>query len=170
MRVEVTGRLWRVGDNIDTDILFPGRFMTLSDASSTAALEGLASVDPRLAGLAPGDAIIAGRNFGCGSSREYAVTALLDLGIRLVVATSFARIFFRNAINLALPVLEYPGDEPLPERGPLHADLTAGTLHYPEPDRTFQARPIPTFLTDVLAAGGLMPHLRATLAAKGATS
>lgn len=163
MKITVTGRIWRLGDNIDTDVLFPGRFMTMSGASEKAALEGLSALDPELASLGPGDAIVAGRNFGCGSSREYAVTALRDIGVRLVIARSFARIFFRNAINLALPVLEYPQDEPLPCTGPLEADLASGTLVYPAAGAKYEARPIPGFLVDILAAGGLMQHLRTTL-------
>jgi len=163
VNITVTGRLWSLGDNIDTDVLFPGKFMTMSDASANAALEGLSSIDPELANLRSGDAIIAGRNFGCGSSREYAVTALLDLGVCLIVARSFARIFYRNAINLALPVLEYPDGEPLPCTGPLEADLATGVIRYPALGRKFTARPIPDFLVDMVTAGGLMPHLRATM-------
>lgn len=166
MRVEVTGRLWRLGDNIDTDILFPGRFMTLGGASKEAALQGLAAVDPELAGMAAGDAIVAGRNFGCGSSREYAALALRDLGIRLVVARSFARIFYRNAINVGLPVVTLDEVDALPEHGPLVVRLDTGTMVDPRRRRVFHTQPMPDFLIDIISKGGLMAHLHATLAAE----
>jgi 3-isopropylmalate/(R)-2-methylmalate dehydratase small subunit len=166
MLVEVTGRLWQLGDDIDTDVLYPGRFMTIGAATGRAALEGLASVDPELANIKPGDGLVAGRNFGCGSSREYAVTALREIGVRLVLARSFARIFYRNAINLGLPVLEYEADTEIPPMsGPIEADLRSGAVvHRPTGER-YQARPIPDFLADLVERGGLMPYLRAVVAA-----
>jgi 3-isopropylmalate dehydratase small subunit len=170
MRIEVTGRLWRLGNNIDTDLLFPGRFMTLGGASKQAALEGLAAVDPELAGISAGDGIVAGTNFGCGSSREYAVTALQELGVRLVVARSFARIFYRNAINLALPVVELDDVDELPDRGPLVVNLRTGVIADPVRERAYTTRPMPDFLIDLMQEGGLMAHLRAKLAGAAVTS
>jgi 3-isopropylmalate/(R)-2-methylmalate dehydratase small subunit len=163
--VSVTGRLWRLGDNIDTDVLFPGRYMTVSGASKNAALEGLSALDPELGGISDGDALVAGTNFGCGSSREYAVRALAQLGVRLVIARSFARIFYRNAINLGMPVLEYTGGEPLPQHGPLTADLRTGRIVSEPAGTVFHAEAIPGFLADIVEQGGLMAHLRATIAA-----
>lgn len=164
MKVEVTGRLWCVGDNIDTDILFPGQFMTVSGASNQAAKVGLSSLDPSLAEISRGDAIVAGTNFGCGSSREYAVQALCEIGVAAVIAKSFARIFFRNAINLALPIIEFHETDQLPHSGPVYIDLNKGVIVDPISGHTFYGHPLPEFLTDIICSGGLMEHLRATIA------
>ncbi len=164
MNITVPGRCWRLGDNIDTDILFPGSFMTLAGARADVALNGLATVLPEIVdGLRPGDAIIAGRNFGCGSSREYAATALKDLGISVVVARSFARIFFRNALNIGLPVLEIDRVDLIPDVGPLRVDIAAGTVTTAD-GTAVSGTALDPFLLDLLRDGGLMPRLRARLA------
>jgi 3-isopropylmalate dehydratase small subunit len=159
VKITIMGRCWTLGDNIDTDILFPGRFMTLRGASARSALQGLAAVAPDMAEeFVSGDAVVAGRNFGCGSSREYAATALRDLGVPIVIAHSFARIFFRNAFNVGLPLLEYRGPDPVPSTGPLEIDLEAGTIRCPD-GTVLRAEPVPPFLLDLLADGGLIARL-----------
>ncbi|MGW2279218.1 LeuD/DmdB family oxidoreductase small subunit [Streptomyces sp. NPDC001770] len=167
MRITLPSRTWRLGDNIDTDTLFPGRFMTLRGASADGALRGLASVHPEMAErFQSGDAIVAGGNFGCGSSREYAATALRDLGVPLVVARSFARIFYRNAFNIGLPLLEYRGDEPFPTDGPTEVDLSTGEIHCAD-GRVLKGDPVPGFLLGLIADGGLMARLRTRTAGRG---
>jgi 3-isopropylmalate/(R)-2-methylmalate dehydratase small subunit len=164
VNITVPGRCWRLGDNIDTDILFPGRFMTLAGAKADVALKGLAVLLPDIAdGLRPGDAIIAGRNFGCGSSREYAATALKDLGISVVIARSFARIFFRNALNIGLPLLEIDRVDLIPDVGPLQVDIAAGTVTTAD-GGVVSGTALDPFLLGLLRDGGLMPRLRAQLA------
>jgi 3-isopropylmalate dehydratase small subunit len=160
MKILINGRRWILGDNIDTDILFPGRFMTVQGATAEGALRGLAAVHPRMAtDFASGDAIVAGSNFGCGSSREYAATALRDLGVPIVIAASFARIFYRNAYTIGLPLLEYHGAQLVPPAGPLEIDLAAGTI-IDGGGHVLQAVPVAPALLGLLADGGLMPRLR----------
>jgi 3-isopropylmalate/(R)-2-methylmalate dehydratase small subunit len=165
MKITIPGRCWRLGDNIDTDVLFPGSFMTLTGAKADVALKGLGAVLPEIVdGLRPGDAIVAGRNFGCGSSREYAATALKDLGISVVMARSFARIFFRNALNIGLPILEIDRVDLIPDVGPLQVDLAAGTVTTADGGVVVGGAVLDPFLLDLLRDGGLMPRLRARLA------
>lgn len=165
MKITVSGRCWMLGDDVDTDVLFPGRFMTLSGAVARSALQGLAAIAPEMAeGFSAGDAVVAGRNFGCGSSREYAAVALRDIGVPIVIAHSFARIFFRNAFNVGLPLLEYRGSRPLPRQGPIEIDLGAGTIRCFAGEvlagEVLAGEPVPPFLLDLLADGGLMARLR----------
>ncbi|WP_239308598.1 MULTISPECIES: 3-isopropylmalate dehydratase [unclassified Frankia] len=164
MNITVSGRRWRLGDNLDTDVLFPGSFMTLTGAKADVALSGLAMLLPEIAdGFRPGDAIVAGSNFGCGSSREYAAAALKDLGISVILARSFARIFFRNALNIGLPVLEIDRVDLIPDEGPLLVDLTAGTVSGAD-GSVATGTVLDPFLLDLLRDGGLMPRLRARMA------
>lgn len=161
MVVQIPGRLWHVGDNIDTDTLFPGRFMTIRSADKDGALRGLGVCYPELAAdLTKGDGLVAGQNFGCGSSREYAATALRDLGITIVVARSFARIFYRNAISIGLPVLECDEATLLPENGPLTINLRTGEIVYPNSGQRFWGKPIPEFLLEILKQGGLLQYVQ----------
>ena len=160
-----TGRAWVFGDNVDTDVLAPGLYM--KGPVSGLAKHCLEALDPRFAREArPGDIVVGGSNFGMGSSREQAAMALKALGIAAVVAKSFARIFYRNAMNLALPVLVCPeaGAIAAGDRLALHAaegrldDLTQG--------RVFACEPIPPHLLAMIADGGLLPHLAKKLGAR----
>jgi len=157
-------RVWRLGDNVDTDQLVPGRYLSLTDPLDLAAhcLEG---VRPEFAReVRPGDIVVAGENFGCGSSREHAPIAMKALGISCLVAASFARIFFRNCINLGLPALTsreavadiYDGDE-------VRIDLNMGTIENLTRGSAFQSPPLPPFLTDVIHAGGMTEYVRRQL-------
>ncbi|HEX2049530.1 MAG TPA: 3-isopropylmalate dehydratase [Actinomycetota bacterium] len=169
MKVHVPGRFWALGDDVDTDVLFPGKFMTLKSASRDATLKGLEAIAPEVAAnLGAGDALVAGRNFGCGSSREYAAAALKDLGVAIVVARSFARIFYRNAINVGLPVMELD-DFPLPHEGPFEIALDAGEIvHVPSGARV-QGRAVPEVALDILRRGGLMEVIKQEIASRGVT-
>ena len=148
-------------ENIDTDLIYPGRYLNITDREQTAAhLFELAYPGMRAA-LQPGEFILAGMNFGCGSSREQAAAALKFAGVGAVIAGSFARIFFRNAINLGLPAVVAadaaagcsPGDE-------LEIDLVAGEIHNLTRGTTLRAAPLDARATDLLAAGGLIPYLK----------
>lgn len=155
----VRGRAWVYGDRIDTDLLAPGAYMKAPiDELARHCLEAL---DPNFApGVRPGDILVAGRAFGIGSSREQAAQALKLLGVGAVLAQSFARIFYRNALNLGLPVLVLadpvaiaPGDE-------LELDWSTGELRNRTRALELRAEPIPDFLQPMLRAGGLIPHLK----------
>ena len=159
----IKGNVWKFGDAIDTDIIIPARYLVLPlDEMKYKAMEPVA---PEFAGKAKeGDIIVAGRNFGCGSSREQAPAVLRGLGIEAIVAISFARIFFRNAINLGMPVIECEeiyghaneGDE-------LELNPKTGMIRLPEKDLEFQGSKIPDFLLDIINDGGLIPHLTASM-------
>ena len=151
----------KYGDNVDTDVIIPARHLNTSDPEELAA-HCMEDIDPAFAGkVQSGDILVAGRNFGCGSSREHAPIAIKASGISCVVAESFARIFYRNALNIGLPILECPdaakaisdGDEVLVElaTGEI-ADLTTG--------QRFRAEPFPPFMMDLVAAGGLAAYLK----------
>lgn len=151
----------KYGDNVDTDVIIPARHLNTSDPEELAS-HCMEDVDPAFTGkVQSGDILVAGRNFGCGSSREHAPIAIRASGISCVVAESFARIFYRNALNIGLPILECPdaakaisdGDEVLVElaTGEI-ADLTTG--------QRFRAEPFPPFMMDLVAAGGLAAYLK----------
>jgi 3-isopropylmalate/(R)-2-methylmalate dehydratase small subunit len=157
-------RAWRFGDDIDTDVIIPARYLTSSDEKELGlhALEGL---DPGFADeVRQGDVVVAGRNFGCGSSREHAPLALRGAGVSVVVATSFARIFFRNAINTGLPVLVCPEAVDATETGDdLDIDVSSGTIFNATKDMRFAARPHPEFVLEIIERGGLVPWVRERL-------
>jgi 3-isopropylmalate/(R)-2-methylmalate dehydratase small subunit len=166
------GNVWRYGDNVDTDVIIPARYLSLSEPEELAR-HCLEDLDPRFAaGVRPGDIIVAGANFGCGSSREHAPLAIKAAGVACVVAESFARIFFRNAINIGLPILECPAAVAATSAGQtLEVDLGAGTLRNLDTGETFQTAPYPPFILELIAAGGLIEYTRRKLAAatEGAT-
>jgi 3-isopropylmalate/(R)-2-methylmalate dehydratase small subunit len=157
------GLVHRVGDHVNTDVIIPGRYLTLRHPAQLGphCLEGL---DPGFAArVRPGDVLVAGRNFGSGSSREHAVLALQGAGIAAVIAASAARIFFRNAINLALPVMVCPeAAESLQEGLPVEVDPVSGRIT--QGNRSWQAAPLAGEVATILAAGGLVPHLRNVMA------
>ncbi|TPG53512.1 3-isopropylmalate dehydratase small subunit [Roseomonas nepalensis] len=160
----IEGLVHRVGDHVDTDVIIPGRYLTLRDRAQLGphCLEGL---DPGFAArVGPGDVLVAGRNFGSGSSREHAILALQGAGIAAVVAASVARIFFRNAINLALPVMVCPeAAAALREGEAVELDPVSGRIA--QGGREWQAAALAGEVAAILAAGGLVPHLRGALAA-----
>ncbi len=150
------GRALIVGDDVDTDAIIPARYLVTTDPAELGrhCLEGL---DPGFPGrIRPGDILVAGKNFGCGSSREHAVLALKGAGIGCVVAKSFARIFFRNAVNLGFPVLECPELRGLAEGCRLAVDLEKGVV-MGGGGSPWKASPLPPFILEILEAGGLIP-------------
>ena len=155
----MSGRVFLFGDNIDTDQMAPGKYMRGGIAMlAEHCLEG---VRPDFAGtVQPGDIVVAGRNFGVGSSREQAAEALKHLGVVAVVAQSFAGIFYRNAINLGLPVLVCPDISELKDGVKINLDLQAGKLTLDDTGETVALDPLPDNLKILLADGGLIPHLK----------
>ena len=155
-------RAHKYGNDVDTDVIIPARHLNTSAPEELAA-HCMEDIDPMFAGrVRHGDIIVAGRNFGCGSSREHAPLAIKASGISCVVAESFARIFYRNALNIGLPILECPaaanaisaGDE-------VSVDLETGEITDITTGRTFRAEPFPPFMMELIAAGGLAAYLKA---------
>jgi len=150
----IQGRVWKFGDHIDTDVIIPGKYLRSTDMSVFAghAMEG---IDPDFSSnVHKGDIIIAGENFGCGSSREQAPLALKHAGISCVVARSFARIFFRNAINVGLPIIE--ADIECAQGDVCNIDLQQGNVRCG--DNVYSGTKLPGFLLEILTDGGLVAH------------
>lgn len=158
MKEQITARAHVLGDNIDTDQICPGRYLELTDPKEIArhALEG---ADASLASrFLPGELLIAGRNFGCGSSREHAAIALLHMGASAVLSESFARIFYRNAINLALPLMVCPGISAFAQDGDvLEVDLASGLVKNQRSAGVLQGEKISDHAMEILKAGGIKP-------------
>lgn len=160
------GKAWRYGDNVDTDVIIPARYLTTTDPGDLAS-HALEDLDPNFAEqVEPGDVVVAGENFGCGSSREHAAICLKAAGVSAVVAGSFARIFFRNAINTGLPIFVSPeavrdtsnGDE-------VQVDLERGVVVNVTRGQEYQAEPLPEFVMDIVRAGGLVGWVKQRVAA-----
>ncbi|OLD10963.1 MAG: homoaconitate hydratase [Chloroflexi bacterium 13_1_40CM_3_70_6] len=153
-------RAWLFGDDLDTDQIVPGRYAPFMVGQDKFHLYTFCDARPGFAKeVRPGDLLVGGENFGCGSSREYAVAALKKLGLGAVVAKSFARIFFRNCVNLGIPVVESADAAALVRDGDdVTLDLAAGVLRTPRGDA--RLRPVPEFAREILAAGGVVAYLR----------
>ncbi|MGO4306573.1 LeuD/DmdB family oxidoreductase small subunit [Cupriavidus sp. RAF12] len=156
------GRIWRFGDNVDTDAMAPGVYMKAAiDVLARHCLENLRPEFPTT--VRPGDIVVGGSNFGMGSSREQAAQALRHLGVAAVIAPSFAGLFYRNAINLGLPVLVCAHTDALADGARAVFDLEAAQLRLQDGSRV-ACEPVPDFLRALLRAGGLIPHLRMRMA------
>lgn len=156
----MAGNVFKYRDSVDTDVILPARYLALYREEDLAAhcMEDLD--DSFVKQVKPGDFIVAGENFGCGSSREHAPIAIKASGIRCVIAASFARIFYRNAINIGLPILESKEASAEIQVGDqLEVDLTTGLIHNLTQGRQYQAGGFPTFLQNMIDAGGLLPYL-----------
>jgi 3-isopropylmalate/(R)-2-methylmalate dehydratase small subunit len=166
--VKISGRVWKYGDNVDTDAIIPARYLNVSTPEELAK-HCMEDIDAAFAGsVQEGDVIVGGENFGCGSSREHAPLAIKGSGVYCVVAKSFARIFYRNAINMGLPILECAEAADSTRKGDqLTVDLSAGTVVNERTGETFQTTPFPPFVLAVIDAGGLVPYTRERLG-KGA--
>jgi 3-isopropylmalate/(R)-2-methylmalate dehydratase small subunit len=164
--VKMTGTSWRYGDNVDTDVIIPARYLSVLGPEELAR-HCMEPIAPEFAtAVKPGDFIVAGENFGCGSSREHAPLAIKGAGIACVVAASFARIFYRNAINTGLPILECAEAVRGTEQGDqLTVDLGSGTINNLRTGRTYLTSPFPPLVMDIVAAGGLVPYTRRRLRA-----
>ncbi len=161
----LTGRVWKFGDGISTDHIIAGRYLGSSDPQVLGE-HAMENVDPQFAKkVKMGDIIVAATNFGCGSSREQAPIALRAAGISCVVASTFARIFYRNSINIGFPVIECPGlHEKVKEGDTIAVDLEAGHVVLPGGEK-IPSQPLPPNILEILRAGGLVPKLKAELEA-----
>lgn len=164
----IAGRAVKFGDNVDTDVILPGKYLVLTLNPQELAKHAMEGLDPNFAGkVKDGAILVAGKNFGCGSSREEAPTALKHVGVKCVLAESFARIFYRNAINIGLPVLECPGISRMIEEGDeLAVDLKAGEIRNQSKNVILHATKLPEFILEILDDGGLIEHLRKRMGSK----
>lgn len=155
------GKVWKFGDHVDTDLIIPARFLNISDEQELAK-HCFADLRPDFVdGVQSGDVIVAGKNFGCGSSREHAAWAIRGAGIRAVVAKSFARIFYRNAFNIGLPLLESSKvSDGLEEGDQVSVNLGTGEIRCTKKDQRFSAKPIPDFMMEIIRSGGLVNHIK----------
>lgn len=154
------GRAWKFGDDINTDVIIPGRYLNASDPKSLAN-HCMEDADPQFVkNMAKGDLIVAGKNFGCGSSREHAPIAIKAVGISCVVAKSFGRIFYRNAFNVGLPIFESEEAVEAIQTGDIvEVNWDTGEILNVTKSKSFQAQPIPPFLQEIVRDGGLMKHI-----------
>ncbi|WP_302483266.1 3-isopropylmalate dehydratase small subunit [uncultured Dialister sp.] len=155
------GKVWRYGDNIDTDVIIPARYLNTFDPKELAK-HCMVDIDKNFAQkVRPGDIMVGGKNFGCGSSREHAPVAIKACGVPVIIAASFARIFYRNGINVGLPLMEI-GDnvERIHAGDKLSVDLSSGKIRDLTTGETFQAPPLPGFIQDIAKAGGLIQYVK----------
>ncbi len=155
------GRIWTLGDNINTDVIIPGRYNVTTNRAELAR-HCLCEILPEFAQqVQAGDVIMGGHNFGCGSSREHAPSAILGCGVKVVIARSFARIFYRNAVNIGLPVLVCEEAVLASHDGQrVEVDLTTGVIHNIDAEQTFQSEPLNPFVARIVAAGGIIEYIR----------
>ncbi|MBU0923407.1 3-isopropylmalate dehydratase small subunit [bacterium] len=153
---EITGKVWNFGANIDTDVIIAARYLNSSDPEHLAKYV-MEDADPEFPKkLQKGDIIVAGENFGCGSSREHAPIALKAAGVAAVIAPSFARIFYRNAFNMGLPIFELPESLEIKEGEVISVNLDNGEITNKTTNKTYKFIPIPPFMQELIAAGGLI--------------
>jgi len=156
------GKAWKFGNNIDTDLIIPARYLNTSDPAELAQYAMMDADSEWVDKMKKGDFIVAGDNFGCGSSREHAPIALKAAGVAAIIAKSFARIFYRNSINIGLPILEAPqAAEEIKEGDEIEVDLAAGLIKDLTTGRSYRAQPFPEFMQQIIDQGGLINHLKA---------
>ena len=160
-------KVYQYGDNVDTDVIIPARHLNNPDPKALAS-HCMEDIDATFAStVEPGDIVVAGNNFGCGSSREHAPLALKSCGVTCVIAASFARIFYRNSINIGFPILECPEAAAAIQSGDaVRVDFKTGTIIDETQGRTFQSAPFPAFIGDIIKSGGLLNSLKARNVAK----
>jgi len=158
--MKINGRIWKFGSDIDTDAIIPARYLNQSDPKELAK-HAMEDERPEfIKEVKKGDILLAGKNFGCGSSREHAPLALKAAGISCIIAKSFARIFFRNSFNLGLPLLESPeASDAIQDGDRVRVDLNTGEIVNLTRNKKFTATPIPPFMQELLKDGGLISHL-----------
>ena len=156
------------GRDVDTDVIIPARYLNTNDPDELAA-HCMEDIDAEFVKrVKKGDIIVAGENFGCGSSREHAPVAIMTAGVSVVVAASFARIFYRNAINRGLPIVVCPAAAKDARPGDrLRVDIAAGTVENLTQDKKYAAEPFPPFMQELIERGGLLPYVKSRLAAGG---
>jgi len=160
--MKLKGRAWKFGDNIDTDQIFPGAYLTLTDVEEMGkhAMEGVPGREDFAKKVNKGDIIVAGKNFGCGSSREQAPIAIKGCGVSVVVAKSFARIFYRNAVNIGLPIMECADVDKIEDGDTLEVDLESGEIKVVSKDLILKGSPLTSLEFEIMKAGGLIPYLK----------
>ena len=164
--MSLEGKVWRYGDNIDTDVIIPARYLNSFDPKDLAAHcmedSGEHQEAPFAANVVEGDILVGGKNFGCGSSREHAPVAIKASGVPVVIAADFARIFYRNGINIGLPLLEIGDDvEKIHHGDKLRVDTSTGVIENLTTGDVFHAQPLPGFVQDIAKAGGLINYIKA---------
>ncbi len=159
--MQANGFVHKYPDNVDTDVIIPARYLNTPEAKELAA-HCMEDIDPDFVKkVQPGDIMVGGANFGCGSSREHAPLAIKTAGVSCVIAATFARIFYRNAINIGLPILECPAaSEAIQAGDKVHVDFDTGVITDETTDQTFQAQPFPPFIQEIIKAGGLMNSIK----------
>ena len=155
------GHVFKYGDNVDTDVIIPARYLNSFDAKELAS-HAMADIDPEFAKkVQAGDLIVAKKNFGCGSSREHAPLCLKTAGVSCVIAETFARIFYRNAINIGLPILECEeAAHDIDAGDTVSVDFNTGVITNETKGKTYQAEPFPAFMQRIMAAGGLVTYTK----------
>ena len=158
------GKVWKYGDNVDTDVIIPARYLNSTKAEDLAA-HCMEDIDKDFAStVKPGDIMVGGWNFGCGSSREHAPIAIQASGVSCVIAASFARIFYRNSINIGFPILECPQAVEAINAGDIvTVDTAAGIITDETTGETFEAMAFPPFIENIINKGGLLPYLKEKL-------
>ena len=161
MEKKVQGRVHKYGDDVNTDVIIPARYLNIHDMDELS-LHCMEDIDPKFVEKAnPGDIIVAQDNFGCGSSREHAPVVIKQRGISCVIATTFARIFYRNAINIGLPIMECPeASERIEDGDEVAIDFATGVITNVTKNETYQAAPFPAFIQEISDAGGLLNSLK----------
>ena len=158
--MKLKGKVWKFGDDVNTDEIIPARFLNTHDPQELGA-HCMEEIDPAFSKkISKGDIIVAGKNFGCGSSREHAQIAIKGAGISCVIAESFARIFYRNAINVGLPILEIKEANELREGDYLEVDLDKGMVLNLSENKQYKAQPLPKFIQDIIKSGGLLNWIK----------
>ncbi|MBO6264652.1 MAG: 3-isopropylmalate dehydratase small subunit [Acidaminococcaceae bacterium] len=154
-------RIWRYGDHIDTDVIIPARYLNISDFTELAE-HAMEDIDTTFApNVKQGEIIVAGKNFGCGSSREHAPVVLKVKGVKCIIADSFARIFYRNAINIGLPLLEIGDEVEKIEKGDqVEADLKTGEIKIVNKNIVIKTKPLPEFCQKIADCGGLVNYVK----------
>ena len=157
--MKASGKVFKYGDNVDTDVIIPARYLNSFDGKELAT-HAMVDIDPEFAGkVQQGDMIVARKNFGCGSSREHAPLCLREAGGSCVIAETFARIFFRNAINIGLPIIECPEAAKGIEAGDeVEVDFDSGIIYNKTKDAQYKGQPFPEFMQNLIAAGGLVNY------------
>ncbi|MBR1870374.1 MAG: 3-isopropylmalate dehydratase small subunit [Kiritimatiellae bacterium] len=159
--MKIEGSVFKYGDNVDTDVIIPARYLNTPDMGELAR-HCMEDIDAAFASsVKPGDIIVAGRNFGCGSSREHAPASIKAAGVSCVIASTFARIFYRNALNIGLPILECPeAAEAIAKGDRVSVDFDTGKIVDETTGKVFSAEPFPPFMQDLIRAGGLAAYMK----------
>ncbi len=165
MSTKVTGKVWKYANDVDTDVIIPARYLNTQDPKELAK-HCMEDIDTTFAKeVQPGDIIVAQDNFGCGSSREHAPISIKASGVSVIIANTFARIFYRNAINIGLPILESPEAVADAAKGDiLEVDLTTGVIVNKTKNKSYQAQPFPEFMQEIIKAGGLVNYTKNRIA------